>query len=487
MELLIKIAQLIDLITNSYTFLAIVFSAAAVLKIVLLYIIITKKTIHPISRTSKIILGVLLSCALQQDSAWIAHIIKRILMDNAIIPIYGLYIRLSWGVFILQYQALALFLESLAGIHILHTKKQKLIFGISTSLFCILTTLAFIVFGKGASSDYNLFKSLTWSYSLIPVVLFSLYEIHQQLKKQKIPAILRKQLKILILGMLGPYWIFDILTTFPISLSTGWVTNSYTYLSLSNIFLNLAVIYCARKMIGLRFLNFHDHVKAHTRFNFMDDFKTILEQFSTVATLEELGHITQTFFYDSLQVPLSKTKLYIREKQGSDLQEESALISQSVPAIVESFMDKHNKAVREFVFKHKILIYDEIDFSNFYEKSSHCNQIISFLDILNADIFLPIYENKKLVAYIIIERFARNNKLYSDVERDEMLVFCSYLGNIINLIHNKSLDMLIEQNKELKEAMHQKHQLIMQYKESIRSIYSYEQTACNRNYFLQKS
>lgn len=97
MELLIKIAQLIDLITNSYTFLAIVFSAAAVLKIVLLYIIITKKTIHPISRTSKIILGVLLSCALQQDSAWIAHIIKRILMDNAIIPIYGLYIRLSWG------------------------------------------------------------------------------------------------------------------------------------------------------------------------------------------------------------------------------------------------------------------------------------------------------------------------------------------------------------------------------------------------------
>ena len=223
-------------------------------------------------------------------------------------------------------------------------------------------------------------------------------------------------------------------------------------------------------MIGLRFLNFHDHVKDHNRFNFMDDFKVILEKFSSVSTLEELGQITQTFFYDSLQVPLSKTKLYIREKQLLYGVPQNALISQSVPALVENFMDKHNHAVCDFIFKNKILIYDEIDFSNFYEKTTYRNQILNFLDTLNADIFLPVYEDKKLIAYIIIERFARHDKLYSDVERDEMLIFCSYLGNIINLIQNKSLDMLIEQSKELKEELFKKHQLIMQYKESIRSF-----------------
>lgn len=470
MELLIKIAQFINVITSSYSFLAVVFTAAAIFKITLLYIIIIKKTDQPISKTSKIILGTLLFCAFQQDSAWIAHIIKRILMDDAIMPIYGLYMRISWGVFILQYQALALFLESLAGIQILHTKKQKLIFFISAALFLTQVIIAFIVFGKGTGSDYPIFRSLSWSYALLPVVIFSLFQIYTQIKYHKIPTILRKQLKILILGMLGPYWILDLLQVYPLSLSAGWITNSYTYLSLSNIFLNLAVLYCARKMIGLRFLNFHDHVKDHNRFNFMDDFKVILEQFSTVSTLEELGQITQTFFYDSLQVPLAKTKLYIREKQLLQGVTQNALISQSVPALVENFMDKHNQGICDFIFKNKILIYDEIDFSNFYEKTSYCNQILTFLDTLNADIFLPVYEDKKLIAYIIIERFARNDKLYSDVERDEMLIFCSYLGNIINLIQNKSLDMLIEQTKELKEELFKKHQLIMQYKESIKSF-----------------
>jgi transcriptional regulator of aromatic amino acid metabolism len=470
MELLIKIAQFIDFVTNSYPFLAVVFTAAAAFKIVLLYVIITKKTTHAISKTNKIILGVLLGCALQQDSAWIAHILKKVFAGDRLIPIYSLYMRISWGIFILQYQALALFLESLAGIKILHTKKQKLIFSISSVLFLILTILAFIVFGQGASSDYNLFRSICWGYALLPVITFSLFEIRKQLQKNKVPSILRKQLKILIFGMLGPYWILDILTAFPISLATGWVTNSYTYLSLSNVFLNLAVLYCARKMIGLRFLNFHDHVKDHNRFNFMDDFKVILEKFSSVSTLEELGQITQTFFYDSLQVPLAKTKLYIREKQLLHGVPQNTLISQSVPALVENFMDKHNHVVCDFIFKNKILIYDEIDFSNFYEKTTHCNQILTFLDTLNADIFLPVYEDKKLIAYIIIERFSRHDKLYSDVERDEMLIFCSYLGNIINLIQNKSLDMLIEQSKELKEELFKKHQLIMQYKESIRSF-----------------
>jgi transcriptional regulator of aroF, aroG, tyrA and aromatic amino acid transport len=285
----------------------------------------------------------------------------------------------------------------------------------------------------------------------------------------KLPIILKKQLKILIIGMLGPYWVLDLLQLYPLSLSASWITNSYTFLSLSNIFLTLAVFYCARKMMGLRFLDFHDHVKSHSRFNFMDDFKIILEQFSTVTTLEELGHIAQTFFFDSLNVPQSKTRLYIRSNQIENEQNRQ-IVSQSVPMIVETFMDRHNTGICDFIFKHKILIYDEIDFSNFYEKTAVRNQILTFMETINADIFLPIYENKKLVAYIIIERFARKENLYSDVERDEMLVFSSYLGNIINLIQNKSLDMLIEHSKDLQEELYKKHRVIMQFKESIRSF-----------------
>lgn len=471
MELLIKITQFIDIVTSSYPFLVIVFSAAAILKIALFWIIITRKTTYAISKTSRKILSILLFCALQQDSAWLLHTFHHWFYPNTEFNFYVFYIRVSWAIFILQYQALGLFLESLVGISLFINIYQKIIASITIILSLSILGLSIISYKSTIHTTNEIFfRSFGWSYALIPVIIFSLANIYKKIKNNKIPKILHQQLKILVLGMLGPYWILDILQVFPLSGSTAWITNSYTYLSLSNIFLNLAVLYCARKMIGLRFLNFNDHVKSHHRFNFMDDFKTILEQFSAVATLEELGHITQAFFYDSLQVPSAKTKLYIRDKQVTEFSTDDQLISQSTPMIVENFMDKHNKSTCDFIFKNKILIYDEIDFSNFYEKSTDCNQTLTFLDMLNADIFLPIYENKKLIAYIIIERFARNNKLYSDVERDEMLVFCSYLGNIINLIHNKSLDMLIEQNKELKEKIHKKHQLILQYKESIRSF-----------------
>ena len=89
---------------------------------------------------------------------------------------------------------------------------------------------------------------------------------------------------------------------------------------------------------------------------------------------------------------------------------------------------------------------------------------------INADIFLPIFEKERIIGFIIVESNARPNQLYSNIERDEMLVFASYLGNIINLLQNRNLESLILQEKELKEELYKKNQEINQYKESIRSF-----------------
>ena len=79
---------------------------------------------------------------------------------------------------------------------------------------------------------------------------------------------------------------------------------------------------------------------------------------------------------------------------------------------------------------------------------------------INADIFLPIFEKERIIGFIIVESNARPNHLYSNVERDEMLVFASYLGNIINLLQNRNLESLILQEKELKEELYKKTQEI---------------------------
>jgi len=118
----------------------------------------------------------------------------------------------------------------------------------------------------------------------------------------------------------------------------------------------------------------------------------------------------------------------------------------------------------------KILIYDEIEFTHFYDACESSALILQFLRTINADIFLPVYESGKLIAYIIVELHARMGNFYSNVERDELLVFSSYLGNIINLLQNKQFDVLIEQEQYLRNELYNKHQEIHQYKESIRSF-----------------
>jgi transcriptional regulator with PAS, ATPase and Fis domain len=138
--------------------------------------------------------------------------------------------------------------------------------------------------------------------------------------------------------------------------------------------------------------------------------------------------------------------------------------------LVESFIAANGQGTCGSGKSAKILIYDEIDFNNFYEKTDENIALLSFLETINADIFMPIYEKNNMTAYIIVERFARLNNFYGTTERDEMLVYASYLGNIINLFQTCNLDTLAQQEKELQDELYQKHQEINQYKESIRSF-----------------
>ena len=138
--------------------------------------------------------------------------------------------------------------------------------------------------------------------------------------------------------------------------------------------------------------------------------------------------------------------------------------------IAELFLSNTDPKLEKCINRAKILIYDEIDFNNFYDPNSADQAILQFLDEINADIFLPIYKNHIIIGYIIVERYARLKDFYTHIERDEMIVFASYLSNIINLLQNRNLDSLIYQEKELKEELYKKHQEINQYKESIYSF-----------------
>lgn len=415
------------------------------------------------------------------DIAWLVKLCRELWFSALSYGIVTFFIRIAWGFFILQYQSLALFIESLTEKNFKLRAFHKILISIGGSFVLYFFYLAFFDSSltdemereKAQSFDatmpteihvmryvvYYLFNLL-----LLPSLFFTLRKLHNA----NLPLILRKQLRIFIQFLLCPYILVELLQAAHF-LFPSFAYYSRQIVSISTLLLIYAIYYCIKKVIGLRFLNFNTHVQAHYKANFIDDFKNVLEQLSYTASIQELSHIIQTFFKDAFDVSMRKSMVYIRTETSKDL-EASKQPDNKVEAIVENFITTHDPILIEFINQHKVLIYDEIAFSNFYEEDSTTKKIALFLEELNADIFIPIYERQKIIAYIIVERHARRQEFYSRVEHDEMIVFANYLGNILNLLKNRNVETLLHQEKELREELYNNQQEMGQYKESIRSF-----------------
>ncbi len=380
--------------------------------------------------------------------------------------IYNTLTRLAWIFFIVLYQMLSLFIEHLTNTQFILITRQKIFCFISSSLALIYLTITIIDFHcLNFHEKHWIEKKLPlviMIYLLFPLMMTSIVKVIQKLRTQHIPLLLKKQIRLLILGIIVPLWLSDFfqITALLISNLGGWVDNNYTFASINNILITYAIFYSIRKIIKLRFLNLNYTIESPINVNFMTHFKTILGRLGHVANTQELSLLVQEFFKESFKIPFNKVTLHVRTDQAPT---ETMLI-------IESFLASHSHTVNKEFYKHKIAIYDEMEFNNFYEQNESRNIIIQFLSSIQADIFLPIYEKENLTAYIVVEKEARTTHFYSQSEQDEMLIFTSYLSNIINLIKNQPISTLLEQEKILQEEIYRKHQEINQYKESIRSF-----------------
>lgn len=448
------------------------------LKIFLLSQLVVRGLNTVTSKRPWILLIIFLTCSMVSDSAWILALIKKSWLPNMDYRGYLFCVRVAWGFIAIQYQALAHFMESLVDQSTSFNLRQRLFTTVSVSFFVFAVALACFNFDCPDASlrpQFEFFvRNCESYYALLVVMLPTLFITLYKLRVQPIPRILKKQLTILIPVFIIPLWIFDLLQTFPLVINPTWQTNSYLAMCISTLFLAYAVYYSARRVMHLRFLNLESHVLSIKRFSFIDSLKYVLEQLSHAATLAELRHVTKTLFKDSFHIPPHAIKLYTRKLNisiGTDQVSSDAGEARDgdVGHAIENFIDMNNDEVRNYIRNAKILIYDEIAFNNFYEKTSTNQIILNFLESLQADIFLPIYEKENLIAYIVIDRYARQH-LYGNVERDEMLIFARYLGAIIHLMQSRNINLIMRQEKELKEELYYKHQETNQYKESIRSF-----------------
>lgn len=424
----------------------------------------------------------ILTGALFSDIAWLAKLTRTLLLPGIPYALITFLIRIAYFSVIIQYQSLALFMQSLTekNFKISPTNGITLITsGILSSYFLYIaifdthltnesSRLSALSLPIISSAPFEMrAMEISLLYILFLLIIPGLLATLIRLKKQTIPKILRKQLKIFVVCLILPFCISESLQAGHFLFKT---LKDYIYpiVSLATLLLTFALYFCMRKVMGLRFLNFSSHVQSVQQFNFVSTFKGVLEQLSHVTSMQELTHITKTFCKETFEVPLKEANLYIRESRDHN---DFLPAQNSTQSIADNFLSNHDHKICSYIQKHKILIYDEIAFSNFYEEDEVREIILKFLDTINADVFLPIWEKQKIISYIVIDRFARQIEFYSDVERDEMLVFASYLGNIINLLQSRNIELLIHQEKELREELYEKHQEINQYKESIRSFF----------------
>jgi len=456
------ILSIFQFLLNSYESLFFILTIAFGLKALNLFIL-SRQEAQTTVKLPWLFLLVLLSSNMIIDFVWIVKLIQIIYAPSInIAPLF--FIRIAWGMWAIQYLALALFLESLVKKRLVFKWRHKIMI-LGTLIFCaFFISLAAISLQERPQIEFLMLK-LVSVYNLFILLPISFMVAIRKIHKQLVPRILIKQLKLLMLVCIVPIWITDVIQALPFNYSSTLITNSYTAVGFAALLIACLTFYCTRRIIGLRFLNMQNHVAAQTRLNFTNNFKALLDRFASVTNMQELGHISQSFFKESFEIPLNKTKLYIRSSEFADVSHDQ------LRSLTETFLSTHEKAVCEIMKKAKILMHDEIAFNNFYEETKETSALLRFLEIIHADIFLPIYEKDKLIGYIIIDRLARSrSEFYSDAERDEMLIFSNYLANIINLIQHRNLDELVHQEKLLREELYRKHQESNQYRESIRSF-----------------
>lgn len=464
---------------NTPHFLFCTISIALIIKSILLYILIPQAFKSPSTQKTCIFLITVLIGSMAGELSWQFKLSRYLFAP--IIPYSAIifFIRIAWAFLIVQYQSLGLFLDSLTERKFKLSLIQKLLL-ISTSIVAayyiylalfdtelINETERHIALSTMSPFTANLEITVmrhTVLYILPILTLPNLFLTIRKIRSNTLPKILHHQIAVIIKYLMIPYFIAELLVALNFEFKALKLYTNAT-VGISALLITYIVYYCINRVMGMRFLNFTNHVQSMHTFNFVDDFKIILEQLSFATTTQELTQITSTFFKQAFNIPIRKINLHLR----SNLHKESTH-SNEIDTMVEEFCTTHNQNVCHYINQHKIIIYDELMFSNFYEEDQIRTNILEFLKKINADVFLPIFEKERIIAFIIIESNARPAQLYSNVERDEMLVFASYLSNIINLLVNRNLESLILQEKELKEELYKKHQEINQYKESIRSF-----------------
>lgn len=436
----------------------------------------------------------LLGLATLIDTVWVLTLLRPYLISeftpgSLTYAFFLLPVRLGWLCSIIEFTVLALFLERLirpSSSLVLYynlPKRNLILYGCGLILACFQLGML-VWFSLKTTSERPALELVLCKYICfysffvwMPVA----YDALRASRSHKLPKILAAQLKIVINYILLPYTLLEVGAYGPFAFLNVYspLQNffaSYPFITISTVLLTCAFYLSTRKMMGLRFLNTSDHVNIRYNYHFIKDFKDVLEQLAYVTTLGQVKRTTYGFLKHFLGIPKEKVHLFIRTLENENLLEDDDALPhperKRIMTQIEQLFSYSapNEGVMQALYQEKILIKDELEFTAFYEHNPPQAQLVQLLNTIGADVLVPLYDKQTLIGYIVIERKSRPYQFFSSSERDELVMFATYLSNTINFLRHGTIQAVMREQKSLREELYLKHQEINQYKESIKSF-----------------
>lgn len=415
-----------------------------------------------------LLLTIFLAGSACTEICYAISLLRKIVGATTESHLFTLLCRINYASFITRYQAFALLLEKLIekerkfkNFDLLHLLVNVTI----SSGFLFLALFKFYVPSHSPETLSFEIKLVQAIFLYLPFLFIPLlFKIYRKILFKQIPQILEHQLHLLCLYLI-PYLIMETLGN-PHSylahlFSNPWRTIYFCY--------TIATIICAhalvsKKIISLRFLDLKKSVESSEKFSFLIRFQGIFEQMGKATSLEDLSYLTQIFFHSAFSVSSHTIKLYCpklyEDIDSIDLENKPEKLE-----AVEYFANTYWEVCDSIM--PKIFIRDEVEFTYFYEKDTASREIISFLDSIDAEIFLPIYDKKSVIAYVVVERGTQLRRFFTNKEHHEMLVFSSYLRNIIYLLKFSRVEALYYDKNDIKKELLSKEEEIIKYRETI--------------------
>lgn len=421
-------------------------------------------------------LGATLSCVTFIHAAWTLRLIDKVLYPvfiTGLTKVTALAIRLGWVVNIAENFCFNLFIDMLSSKRFRFTIRHR-IAGAIVLIAAIFMGLYVTLFFNIAQVTLSPFELLLFRGHLWYIITFnfiSLITIVHRIRVNTLPRIVVQQIKPIIAYFVIPSFLIFLILSLPMIFTETikMSSNGHLLLIFGDFYIFGALFFCIRRILCLRFLNINRQVQAAiTNYGFIEHFKEITRSMNSASSLRDLEQSTARFFSQAFKLHYEAATLYIRPRAETPASGRGYNI---LPSMETWLSDPANHPLREYIAASGgVIIRDELDFEYFYDETSQQKQLLNLLNAVHADVVVFVYEHHALIAYITVKAQARPEKLFSNVEHDEMCIFASNLGPLIYFVQHRSFFELLRHEHAWETAIYNKQQEMNHYKECLKNL-----------------